>query len=431
MKANFLTISGSHLGQYRLDKFRQLRDCYWKARFGDVYSGKNKALAMRAIHSRNRNLMNPRERYLQTLLFGKPDKIPFSPGWPREKTLKRWRTEGLPSEGDWFEFLCKTIGVEMDKPKEPVVYTGIDFQMIPQFKEKVLEHKNGHYIVQDWMGNVVEISDEYDYTYIRSAKDFVTRRWLKFPVETPEDFEEMKKRYNSDAPGRYPDDFDDRVRRMKDRDYLVSVGFAGPFWQLREWVGFEPLCMLFIDNPVFVREMISFWTDFVSQTMARILDTGVVDAVFISEDMAYKEKSMVSPAMTREFLAPTWTRWAKEAKQAGASIIDMDSDGKVDELIPIWIDSGINVCDPIEVAAGNDIIEYRTFHGRKIAYRQGIDKRCIAKGGRIIDEELARIEPLIKDGGFIPGCDHGVPFDISWQDYVRYATLLAELSGWL
>ncbi|OQA30800.1 MAG: Adenylate cyclase 1 [Betaproteobacteria bacterium ADurb.Bin341] len=49
--------------------------------------------------------------------------------------------------------------------------------MIPTFEEKVLEHKNGHYIVQDWMGAVTEISDKYDYTYIRNAIDFVTRRW--------------------------------------------------------------------------------------------------------------------------------------------------------------------------------------------------------------------------------------------------------------
>jgi hypothetical protein len=59
----------------------------------------------------------------------------------------------------------------------------VSFQMIPTFAEKVLEHKDGHYIVQDWMGAITEISDEFDYTYIRIARDFVTRKWHKFPVE--------------------------------------------------------------------------------------------------------------------------------------------------------------------------------------------------------------------------------------------------------
>jgi len=189
--------------------------------------------------------------------------------------------------------------------------------------------------------------------------------------------------------------------------------------------------MMFIDNPGLIADMAAFWMDFVSKTLAPIIEQGVVDVIGISEDMAYKEKSMISPAMTREFLKPSYVRWVNEAKQAGVPIIDMDSDGKINELIPIWIESGINVCDPIEVAAGNDLNEYQRNWGKKIAYRQGVDKRCIAKGGAVIEEELRRLEPAVKFGGYIPGCDHGVPFDISWKDFLHYCKLLAEMTGWL
>ena len=165
--------------------------------------------------------------------------------------------------------------------------------------------------------------------------------------------------------------------------------------------------------------------------MARALDAGVVDRVLISEDMAYKEKSMISPAMAREFLAPAWRRWAGEARQAGVRIIDVDSDGRVDELIPIWIECGINVCDPMEVAAGNDLNECRAKFGRNIAYTGGIDKRAIAKGGDAVKAEIERVSPVVADGGYIPGCDHAVPPDISWSNFVRYARLLADMTGWL
>jgi uroporphyrinogen decarboxylase len=304
--------------------------------------------------------------------------------------------------------------------------------MMPTFEEKVLEHKDGHYIVQDWMGNITEISDQYDYTYIRNAIDFVTRKWHKFPVESPEDFEKnMKWRYNPDEPGRFPDDFAERVKAMRERDYVVGIRFSGPFWQLREWCGFEPLCMMFIEQPEFIKEMISFWTEFISRTMAPIIEAGVVDFIGFNEDMAYKEKAMISPAMTREFLKPAYDRWVGEARAAGVPLIDMDSDGKVDELIPIWIEAEINVCDPMEVAAGNDLNEYRRIFGRKMAYKGGVDKRCIAKGGAVIEEELARLEPVVRSGGYIPGCDHGVPPDISWPNFLHYCRLLAEMTGWL
>ncbi len=109
----------------------------------------------------------------------------------------------------------------------------------------------------------------------------------------------------------------------------------------------------------------------------------------------------------------------------------MDSDGYIAELIPVWIESGINACGPVEVAAGNDILEYRVLFGRRMAYHGGIDKRAMAKGGKVMEAEVMRVAPLITDGGYIPGCDHGVPPDISWPNFVDYARLLAKLTGWL
>jgi uroporphyrinogen decarboxylase len=111
--------------------------------------------------------------------------------------------------------------------------------------------------------------------------------------------------------------------------------------------------------------------------------------------------------------------------------VAVDSDGYIGELIPLWIEAGINVCDPIEVAAHNDINEFRRMFGKRMAYRGGVDKRAIAKGGKVIEEELARIAPVVKDGGYIPGCDHGVPPDISWKNFIEYSRMLATMTGWL
>lgn len=375
--------------------------------------------------------MNVRERFLETLLFGKPDKVPLQPGGPRESTLEAWHRQGLPEGVDYYEFLLETLGIEYE-PRGPEVSLGVSFRMIPEFEEKVLEHKDGHYIVQDWMGAITEISDKYDYTYLRTAKDFVTRKWHKFPVQNHADWEGMKKRFDPKTPGRYPEDFEERCKALQNRDYVVSFGFNGPFWQLREWCGMENLCMLMIDKPDFVQEMIDFWTDFVSETMAPILARVQVDYVVISEDMAYKAHSMISPKMARRFLLPSYERWTAELRKAGCPVIAMDSDGYVAELIPIWIEGGINCCTPMEVAAGNDIVECRKIYGRKMAYIGGIDKRAIAEGGQVMESEVMRVvPPLLEEGGFIPGCDHGVPPDISWPNFVEYTRLLAKLTGWI
>ncbi len=375
--------------------------------------------------------MTQKERFRETLLFGKPDKVLFEPGGPRESTRATWHKQGLPQGVNYYEFLLKILGIEKEK-ENPRVNLEVSFKMIPTFEEKVLEHKDGHYIVQDWMGAITEISDKYDYTYIRSAKDFVTRKWHKFPVENHQDWDKMKRRYKADTPGRYPDDFDERCKVLEKRDYPLSLGINGPFWQLREWLGLENLCMLMIEDPDFIQEMIDFWADFVLGTMEPIVTKVELDSVIFSEDMAYKNYSMISPKMVKKFLLPVYERWVPVLKRSTCPLVGMDSDGYIGELIPLWIEAGINYCSPVEVAAGNDIVEYRRIYKKKMAYRGGIDKRAIAKGGEVIRREVERVvPPLLRDGGFIPSCDHSPPPDISWPNFIEYSRLLAELTGWL
>jgi len=374
---------------------------------------------------------NERTRFRETLLFGRPDRVPLWPGKPRESTLEVWRRQGLAEGSDWYTQLIDVLAIQ-DAPASVRLDLGRYFEMIPAFEERVLEHRDGHYIVQDWMGAITEIADKYDYTYIRSAKDFVTRRWHRFPVQSREDWEErIRWRYDPHCPDRFPADFEDRCHASGERDCVLEIGVNGPFWQLREWCGFENLCKLMVDDPRLVQEMIDFWTEFVLQTLGIIQRNVGLDLVWISEDMAYKMHSMISPAMTRRFLLPTWTKWVQAIEAGGCPVVCMDCDGYVADLLPLWIEAGINCSYPCEVAAGNDIVALRREYGRNMAYIGGLDKRALARGGRDLKSEVLRVvPPLLEQGGFIPGCDHGVPPDISWPNFVAYTRLITELTGW-
>ena len=56
------------------------------------------------------------------------------------------------------------------------------------------------------------------------------------------------------------------------------------------------------------------------------------------------------------------------------------------------------------------------------------DKRALAQGPAAIDAELTRVEPVIKDGGYVPRPDHGLPPDVSYANY-RY--FMERLPGFL
>jgi len=375
--------------------------------------------------------MNQRQRYIETLNFGSPDKVPLSPGNPRESTLANWREQGLPEGVDWFPHVIETLGIDYDWPVRPAPKLDIDFNLRPVFEEKVLERREGSLIVQDWKGNVCEISDQFDVTYLRSARDFVTRNWIRCPVENRDDWLQMRERYDASDPGRFPENFAALGAAVADRDDIIKIVVSGPFWIMREWCGFEGLCMLMIDEPDLVAEMAEFWKTYVSDMFTRMLEHVTPDHVQFSEDMAYKAKAMISPAMTREFCKPSWDLWTAQLKGAGVPAVEIDSDGYIGGLIPIWIESGVHVTRPVEVAAGNDINAFRAEFGQKMAYQDGVDKRAMAKGGDVLRAEMKRIEPVVMGGGYVPGCDHGVPSDVSWPNYLEHTRLLAQMSGWL
>lgn len=382
--------------------------------------------------------MTPRQRYIAALTFGTPDHVPFIPGYGRKSTREAWRRQGLPEHVTDIEaHVRELVGVPPEPPPE-VFPLEAAFRMLPQFEEKVLERRpspgpgvRGTLVVQDWKGNICEISDEFDVTYLRNPIDFVTRSWIRCPVETRADWIDLKRRYDPCDPRRLPADFEARARALRDRTGVNGICISGPFWQLREWLGFENLCVLLLDDPAFAAEMIDFWQHFVSEMFDRILPHFQPDFIIVSEDMAYKEKPMIGPGMVRQFLLPCWSAWSRQARGAGVPVFEVDSDGHVGLLLPLFIEGGFNCNSPLEVAAGNDLPAYRQQYGAQLAYRGGVDKRAMAAGGAAIEREMARLRPAIEAGGYIPSCDHGVPPDVSWPNFLHYSRLLARATGWI
>ncbi len=370
-------------------------------------------------------------RYIDTILFRKPDRVPLAPGGPRQSTLRAWRQQGLPEGVSYIDAMIAELGLS---DKALLRMHGIDacFRMMPEYEPVILEHRDGHYVIRDHMGAITEISDEFDESYLRMAKDFVTRKWHKFPVENRDDWAAMKQRFDPASEGRIGADAAARCVASMAGGAVPSLVFNGVFWQLREWCGFENLCMLMAEDPDFVYEMASYWTDFVLAMLDRVLPAARPVRVLINEDMAYKAHSMISPAMTRVFILPAYRQWVRRLRQAGCEVVEVDSDGFIEELVPLWVEVGINCCSPIEVAANCDILRMRRTHGTRMAYVGGIDKRLIAVGGKAMEDHVMSIVPkMFEQGGYISGCDHGVPPDISWQNYLAFSKLLAKLSGWL
>jgi uroporphyrinogen decarboxylase len=184
----------------------------------------------------------------------------------------------------------------------------------------------------------------------------------------------------------------------------------------------ENLSLLVYDDPALFEEMVSTVADCIIGVMTRIFETGGrFDGVSMWEDMCYKAGPLLNPKHFKQYLVPHYRRISDLARAHGVDVLWVDCDGKIDDLIPLWLDAGINCMFPVEVGTwGADPVAYRQTYGRDMLMMGGFSKHILAESKAAIEREVNRLAPLVEDGGFIGFCDHRVPPDVPLENYVFY-----------
>ena len=357
--------------------------------------------------------MNDLERFHATMSYQERDRAPFQeffwPTWP--ETVARWAAEG--------GYDPATSGFGCDR----WVVESSWFMPHPPFQRTVLAEDAEYVTYVDPQGIVLK---EFKRNPLSSMPQFI-----RFPVRTREDFRRFwKERMRPDLSQRIGADWRDRLRAHRNRDYLFVVladRWGGFFGALRNLVGLEGLCTLFYDDPAFVEEMMDADAEFLIAILSQVLEETSIDVFGFWEDMAYTAGPLISPGMVREFMLPRYRRVIEFGRSRGVRYFTLDSDGRVDLLIPVWMDAGLDILYPFEVQAGMDVSAVRRKFGRALRIWGGLDKRALAQGTAQIDRELERHKPLIDDGGFVPMLDHSAPPDIPYRNYCYFMEQLRRM----
>ena len=295
--------------------------------------------------------------------------------------------------------------------------------IIPLFEAETLVEDDRTTTIRTAGGTVVRVMRATDYAGGMP-------QYLERPVKDRASWESYKKRLDPNTPQRWPADWDAYVSRCNSRDYPLGL-YAGSFFGfLREWMGLESLLLSFYDDPALIEDMMDHMLYLVSECAKRVLKDIKPDFAMIWEDMAYKSGSMISPAMFRRFIMPRYRKLADLLRANGVDVIVVDTDGNVNQLIPLWIECGINATWPLEVAAGNDAVAIKKEYGNDFIVMGNIDKRAFAQGEEAIRHELmSKVPFLLEKGGYFPSPDHMVPPDVSWHNYCYYIDTLREIGG--
>jgi hypothetical protein len=343
--------------------------------------------------------------------------------WPQ--TLRRWLREGMPITMTPAE----TNRMFGGKPSEFFGFdrwgwgAGPNMQMMPEFAEEVLERKAGSVIKRDAEGIVAEVFEA-------DSDDSSIPHYIEFPVKGPADWARLRERYRLDDPARKTgEDVFAGLRQARDNGTCIGLNVMGFYGRIRYWMGTENLSYALYDYPEMIHEMVELWSELAVQQVRAWPADIVVDSVNWWEDMAGRNGPLVSPQVFRDFFQPGYRKVMAEAHRRGCAFGTVDSDGNPHDLVPHWLEEGVTVMHPLEVAAGVDPFAWRKEFGRELRLRGGIDKRALAKGRAAIDAELERIKPLLDQGGYVPHVDHAVPPDVSYADYCYYREKKLKLIG--
>jgi len=343
--------------------------------------------------------------------------------WPQ--TIRRWLKEGLPADMESEKNQMFSGKLDAFFGFDGWNQTGIDLRlgMNPVFEEKIIEKKDHSVILKDSSGTTAE-------RYQNDVDESSIPHFLKFPVETPDDWADMKNRFRFDDPIRaIPQQDIENLKKGARAGQMVNMWFCGFYGQLRNWMGMENLSYAFYEQPDMVHDMVEHWAELCARQMEKLPADIPVDCVSWWEDMASKNGPLCSPAFFRDFLQPGYHRVMQVAKKRGCALGIVDCDGNPHDIVRNWLEEGVNIMFPLEVTAGVDPYAWRKEFGKELRLKGAIGKQPLVQGGAAIDKELERIRPLMEQGGVIPHLDHLVPPDISYKNYCYYLEKKRKLIG--
>lgn len=362
--------------------------------------------------------MNSRERWLGCMRFEPVDHIPDEEFGYWGETIIEWHKQGLPS------YVSDNGRTDVFFGFEGKIGAPVNNGQIPGFQSKVLEEGERYRKIIDGDG-----ATKLVYTDGTST----IPRYLKFPVETREDWLELKKCFDPTLASRYPSDEDwenwKKSVAIENRTQVLQIGTGSMFGWIRNWMGFENAAMACMDDPAWVGEMVEYLSEFQYQVLKRAITEVQFDLAAYWEDIAFNHGPMISPTMFRKWLTPGYKRIADLLHANGCQFAIVDCDGNINCAVECWLDGGVNIMFPLEIRGGTDPYWMREKFGKAVLLAGGVDKTQLIAGKDAIDAEIKRITPLVGQGGFIPHVDHRVPPDVTYENYLYYLKRKREAFG--
>lgn len=337
-------------------------------------------------------------------------------GYPTEKATRKLK-KNLMEDGKEVE---REVTEEFDRPIPPHKHFGFD-----------MVGCGGWYDMMA-LRNVNEIEEETDeWKVVRNGMGAALKTW-KNKNGTPEhiDFRMTSRdiwerdyrphvldidrtRVNVEASA-------DNLERLRNQDKWTHYGTLFIWEHMRRSMGdlcmYESLAM----DPDWIRDFNRVYTDhLVGHYKILFEEAGVPDGVWLYEDLGFKERLFCSPQMLSELVFPYYAEVVEFFHSYGAKVV-LHTCGFTMPALPLIVEAGFDGLNPMEVAAGNDILKAAEDYGDDLVFVGGFDKRILETHDKeIIRKEVTSFMTGMKQRGarFLFGSDHSISTNTDYEDF--------------
>ncbi len=386
-------------------------------------------------------MLTDKERLNRTLSFEKCEDrgSVMETFYPWTLTIERWLEEGLPAQLD---IRSAVDGHDFGRAEEAMKY--LDCGMTDGVAQ--LEVYFGFdslrriFFKPPFFGFPTKTLEETDTYVVKAEEDGWVRKYWKDSglvtavspaVGSWEDWTALKKMGDRIQEQHYTKENFARIygkyaQGSRAGQFEVRLTIWGFFWTGFQLLGAEQHLMAMYDCPELLCDIGAYLVKLYTQYLDVLLDILPVDTIFINEDISGKNGPMIGPGHFEQFVGQFYRQLVPFLKAKGVRHIIVDTDGDFAALIPAFMDVGVEGFVPMDVNAGMDIVRVREQYP-SLKFLGAFNKLEIAKGKDAIEREFERILPVIRQGGYIPGCDHQVAPSTSLENYKYYIRCLAEV----
>lgn len=322
--------------------------------------------------------MNSRQRFLETMRYGTPDRVPYFEEGIREEVLEAFREQGLSSKADLFRRFPTDHREEIEPDLEPRPKPGA---------------------------------------------------W----PETEEELGAFTAHLDPADPGRLPVDWKRKVQAWRERDSLLMLRVHRGFFLslgVYGWDRFASVMLRTVHCPGFIRESMRVQGAFAARMAERVLREVEVDAAIFSEPIGSNTGPLISPSMYEDFVLRSYEPLLEVLERFNVAYRVFRTFANARSLIPSILKWGFNALWACEVFLESmDYRDIRKEFGRDLRLIGGIDLDALRQGKEAIRHEVEdKVPPLLADGGYIPLADGRIREDVPLEHYIFYRERLQRVT---